>query len=77
MALSQDELRRMAEPITDAELRQVARSRVGDDPKRIEAMVSMYRAGERLGRQMDTYRAAGITGGLPGAEKALLRGRGR
>lgn len=67
----------MAEPITDAELRDLARSLAGDDPAQIAALVSSYRAGERLGRQMDSYRAAGITGGLPGAEMALLRGRGR
>ena len=72
--LSQDDLRRMAEePITNEELRRAARSRVGNDPERIERMVSAYRAGERLGAQLDHYAAAGIKGGLPGAEAALKR----
>ena len=69
---SAEECERYNNP-TDAELRIIARSHVGDDPERIERMVQSYRAGGRLRQTLDNYAAAGIEGGLPGMEAHIKR----
>jgi hypothetical protein len=58
---------------TNDELRQIARSHVGDDHDRIERMVESYQAGGRLRKTLDNYAAAGIEGGLPGMEAHIKR----
>jgi len=76
-----EECERYNNPTND-ELRQIARSYIGDDPDRIERMVESYRAGGRLRQTLDSYAAAGIKGGLPGLEAKIkascdARARGR
>ena len=67
-----EECERYNNPTND-ELRQIARSHVGDDPERIERLVQSYRAGGRLREELDRYAAAGIEGGLPGMEAKIKR----